>query len=54
MTSDWDGQRVLILGAARQGQALARYLARHGARVTLNDRRPEEAFREARAALSDL
>ncbi len=54
MTSDWDGRRVLILGAARQGQALARYLARHGARVTLNDRRPEEAFREARAALSDL
>lgn len=29
--------RVVILGAARQGTALARYLAAHGARVTLSD-----------------
>ena len=39
----WQGKRVVILGAARQGIALARYLVRHEALVTLNDRRrPEE------------
>ncbi len=51
---DWTGARVLILGAARQGQALARWLARHGARVTLSDSRGEEHFASARAALADL
>lgn len=30
---------MIILGAARQGLALARYLARHGAKVVLNDKR---------------
>ncbi len=37
---NWNGERVLILGAARQGLATARHLARHGATVTLNDKRP--------------
>jgi UDP-N-acetylmuramoylalanine--D-glutamate ligase len=36
---DWQGKKVVIVGAARQGIALARYLSRHGARVLLNDRR---------------
>lgn len=48
----WTGKRVLILGAARQGLALARWLARHGARVTLSDARTEAP--SARAALADL
>ncbi len=39
---DWNGKRVVVVGAARQGLALARYLARHGARVVLNDRRSRE------------
>lgn len=39
MKKNWHGKRVVIIGAARQGLALARYLARHGAQVTLNDRR---------------
>ncbi len=39
MTLNWRNKRVVILGAARQGLALARYLVRHGARVILNDRR---------------
>ncbi len=51
---DWTGKRVLILGAARQGQALARWLARHGARVILNDMRSPEQMQAARAALSDV
>ena len=37
----WLGRRVLIIGAARQGLALASYLARHGAKVVLNDLRSE-------------
>jgi UDP-N-acetylmuramoylalanine--D-glutamate ligase len=37
---DWQGKKVVIVGAARQGLALARYLSRHAARVVLNDRRP--------------
>lgn len=52
--TDWTGKRVLILGAARQGQALARWLARHGARVTLNDLRPLDDMRATQAALSDV
>ena len=34
----FSGKRVLIIGAARQGLALARYLVKQRARVTLNDR----------------
>ena len=52
--TNWTNKRVLILGAARQGQALARWLARHGARVTLNDLRPLDDMRAAQAALSDV
>lgn len=41
--TNWKGKRVVVVGAARQGLALAHYLARHGAQVILNDRRsPEE------------
>lgn len=53
MNINWQRKRVLILGAARQGQALARYLARHGAVVTLNDHRPREEMGTARRALGD-
>ncbi len=38
--SNWNGQKVVIIGAARQGVALARYLAGKGAHVVLNDKRP--------------
>jgi len=51
---DWTGKRVLILGAARQGQALARWLAHHGARVILSDKRSETDLEPARQALADL
>jgi len=50
----WNGKRVLVLGAARQGIALARWLVRHGAVVTLSDIRSEDALPEARSALADL
>jgi UDP-N-acetylmuramoylalanine--D-glutamate ligase len=51
--TDWNGKRVVILGGARQGQAAARWLARHGASVTINDRRSDEEMASARAALAD-
>lgn len=52
--ANWRGQRVLILGAARQGLALARYLARQGALVTLNDQRSADQLAAARKANADL
>jgi UDP-N-acetylmuramoylalanine--D-glutamate ligase len=51
--TDWNGKRVIILGGARQGQAAARWLVRHGASVTVNDRRPDDQMGAARAALDD-
>jgi len=50
----WNGKQVLILGAARQGTALARYLVRHGAKVLLSDLRDIEELSVARESLSDL
>ncbi len=52
--TDWNGQRVLVLGAARQGQAAARWLNHHGSIVTVNDRRSGEELFAARTALADL
>lgn len=52
--TNWTGKHVLILGAARQGLALARWLARHGAHVTLNDSRREEDLAAAKKSLADM
>src|SRR5215208_5716061 len=49
----WHGKRILILGAARQGLALARWLSFHGARVTLSDTRSEDDLRVARESLAE-
>jgi UDP-N-acetylmuramoylalanine--D-glutamate ligase len=49
---NWKGKRVVIIGAARQGLALARYLARHGANVILNDRRQPEQLTAEMESLS--
>lgn len=54
MRTDWQGKRVVILGAARQGIALARYLAEKGAWVVLNDLRQENQLQGARQALQDF
>ncbi len=51
---DWNGKHVLILGAARQGLALARWLSLHGARVTLSDMRSEDELRLARESLAEF
>lgn len=51
--TNWNGIRTLILGAARQGLALARWLSRHGSIVTLSDSRSEEQLALAKASLAD-
>lgn len=54
MMMDLNGKRILIIGAARQGQALARFLASHGAEVTLNDKQTDEQLARAKSSLQDL
>ncbi|MBI5170824.1 MAG: UDP-N-acetylmuramoyl-L-alanine--D-glutamate ligase [Candidatus Eisenbacteria bacterium] len=46
------GRKALVAGAARSGVAAARLLARHGADVTLCDRRATDALSEATRALA--
>jgi len=50
---DLAGQRATIIGLAREGTALARYLARHGAQVTVSDLKPADRLRDRMAALAD-
>ena len=47
-------KRVVVLGLARQGMALARFLVKVGAQVTVSDVRGEEALTEALAELAGL
>lgn len=51
---DWKGTRVVIVGAARQGIALAGYLAAHGAQVVLTDARPAGHFANVHQELNHL
>lgn len=51
--TDWSGKKVLVIGIARQGIALARYLSHHGAEVVVNDQRPLIQLGDARVALAD-
>ncbi|MHB0856684.1 MAG: UDP-N-acetylmuramoyl-L-alanine--D-glutamate ligase [Anaerolineae bacterium] len=50
---NWRHVRALIVGAAREGTALARYLSHWGAEVTLSDAKPAGALREALAGLAE-
>lgn len=52
--ADWTGRRVAVIGFARQGKALARYLAEHGARVVVNDKRSAEKLALSMQDLADL
>ncbi len=51
---DWQTQHVLIIGAARQGLALARYLASQGAQVVVTDRRQSDELLGEQEELSGL
>jgi UDP-N-acetylmuramoylalanine--D-glutamate ligase len=51
---NWKDKRVVVIGAARQGIALTRYLVDQGAQIILTDLNPAEDLGEAREALADL
>ena len=51
--TSWKGRKAVIIGAARQGLSLARYLAKHDATVVVNDRLPETDLIRQRRALTD-
>ena len=51
---DLSGKRLLILGLARQGKALARFAVEAGAQVTISDLRSPEKLAEILADLRDL
>jgi UDP-N-acetylmuramoylalanine--D-glutamate ligase len=46
MARDLAGRRVVVLGLARQGTALVRYLAQQGARVTVSDMKGAGALKK--------
>jgi UDP-N-acetylmuramoylalanine--D-glutamate ligase len=48
------GKQVIVLGLARQGTALVRYLAREGAEVVVSDLRSGESLRETLDLLKDV
>jgi UDP-N-acetylmuramoylalanine--D-glutamate ligase len=50
---DWRDRKVIIIGAARQGLALAQYLSQHGAKVVLNDRLPASELKAAQKTLAN-
>ncbi len=50
---DFNGKRLLILGLARQGKALARFAAEHGAAVTISDLRPSSTLTDSLNDLQD-
>jgi UDP-N-acetylmuramoylalanine--D-glutamate ligase len=54
MAESYAGKHVVILGLARQGTALAKYLAEEGAQVTVSDLRGPEALKANMEALSGL
>jgi UDP-N-acetylmuramoylalanine--D-glutamate ligase len=54
MSDSLVGKRVVVLGLARQGMALARFLIETGAQVTVSDTRGEEALAEPLAELEGL
>ncbi len=52
--ADWAGRRVLVIGLARQGKALARYLTAQGAHVTVTDQKPASSLASAIEELEGL
>lgn len=52
--NNYQGKRVLIIGAARQGLALARYMVNQGASVTLNDKQSADQMRSTLDQMTDF
>jgi UDP-N-acetylmuramoylalanine--D-glutamate ligase len=54
MNEDLIGNRIVILGFARQGMAFARFAARNGASVVVSDLRSQEQLQNSMDELQDL
>lgn len=54
VVESWRDRRVVVLGLARQGKTLARYLARRGADVVVSDLKPAERLVRECEELSDV
>ena len=51
---DLRGRKVLVVGLARSGEAAARFLKTHGARVTVNDSKPATELTDIAARMKTL
>ena len=51
---DWSSKRVLIIGAARQGLALAKYLTIQGASVIITDLHQADEIKDMTDSISDF
>ncbi len=51
---EWNEKKVVVLGLARQGKALARYFSERGAEVVLSDLKPSEKLEKEQLELIDL
>ena len=51
---NWKGKKVTVLGLAREGMALTRYLVPQGAQVTVTDLKDSAALQATLDALADL
>src|SRR4029077_2353279 len=51
---DLRGRKVLVVGLARSGEAAARFLKTHGARVTVNDSKPGQELSEIAIRMKTL
>lgn len=54
MKTNYFAKKVVVMGAARQGLAISRYLAKQGAQVVLTDSRPAADLSAQCASLADL
>lgn len=54
MKTNYVGKKVIVIGAARQGLAISRFLSNRGAQVILKDNRPAAELAFANASLADL
>lgn len=54
MSEELVGKRIVILGLARQGKALARFAAQAGANVVVSDKRDADVLRSELDELSDV
>jgi UDP-N-acetylmuramoylalanine--D-glutamate ligase len=51
--NDWKDKRVIVIGAARQGVALGRFLASRGAHVVMNDRKSLDQLEAVKQSLDE-